>query len=130
MSAPRIDLIEDRLRISGTAHDGEIPLDTIERLVSCRLEDAIHQGDEGFHIVLAGARFALIGPFAAGGLGAVADLRAARPGLPEGRAWLRGVPRVLREPGMLGLRLFPVPGLGVFASEQLPALEEEPDPHG
>ena len=130
MSAPRIDLIDDRLRVTGTSHDGEVPLDAIDRLVSCQLEDTIHQGDEGFHIVLAGDRFILIGPFATGGLGAVDDLRAARPGLPEGRARLPGVPRRLRSPGLLGLRLFPMPGLGVFPSAQLPDLDEDTDPHG
>ena len=64
-----------------------------------------------FHLLLLGSEFLLVGPFVDGGLGAIEALVEACPRIPVERRLVRTVPYRFREPGLLGLRLFPVPGL-------------------
>ena len=137
---------DDRLTVSGPGLDRTVAAAVIGEIYRCTMEDEVHHGDEGFHILILAdtapddvvpddrgpdsmapgdtspsdlapsdmARhdaFLLIGPFVADGLGAIEALTAAHPEIPVTPVRVRTVPYGFREPGFLGLRLFPVPGL-------------------
>ena len=99
-----------------------VPADTVTGLLECRMADPVQHGDEEFHIVRFDSRFALIGPFVEGGLGAIGRLRAARPDLALTRGWIACLPWSFRESGRFGLRLFPIAGLVVRGQDELARL--------
>ena len=117
---------DGRLTVSGPALNRTVAAAAVGAIYRCTMADEVHHGDEGFHILILadtvpddtvpddsapGDAFLLIGPFVAGGLGAVEALTAAHPEIPVTPARVRTVPYGFRERGCLGLRPFPVPGL-------------------
>jgi len=59
-----------------------IDTETISRIDECVLED-LAQGDEEIHILLLLEKFCLIGPFVAGALAALNELKRCHPGIPR-----------------------------------------------
>lgn len=129
MTTDRVDYIQDHLELSSKTGTVRIEPEAILRIDRCEMEDPIHQGDEAFHILHGAQTFWLIGPFIPGALAALNDLCAAHPQIPQTEVLVRSLPRKLRTPGMLGLRLFPVAGLGAFPLTDLPALVHKESPH-
>lgn len=95
----------------GRAPTRLVPVAAIQQIYRCAMEDDVHHGPECFHILILDDEFILIGPFVAGALGAINALIHARTTIPVTRHRVRTVPYRFRDPGLLGLRLFPVPGL-------------------
>ena len=137
---------DGQLTVSGPALDRTVAAAAIGEIYQCTMEDEVHHGDEGFHILILantapddtsprdttpGDAFLLIGPFVAGGLGAIEALTAAHPEIPVTPVQVRTVPYGFREPGLLGLRLFPVPGLRTGSRADLKRFHLVPveDPH-
>lgn len=83
----------------------------ISRIFACHMADAIHHGEEQFHVVLTNRDFILLGPFVPGALGAVEALHRASPGIAVEDRTVGRIPFRYRDRGWLGLRLFPVAGL-------------------
>ena len=123
-----VEYRDGHLTVSGPALDRTVSAAAIGEIYRCTMADEIHHGDEGFHILILADTvpdgiapndafpdnaFLLIGPFVAGGLGALKALTAAHPEIPVTPVRVRTVPYGFREPGFMGLRLFPVPGLRV-----------------
>ena len=104
---------DDHLHISGLGQPFKLASTRIRRILVCTLEDQLHHADEEFHIVLFDDECLVIGPFVAGGLGAIMDLRQHHPEISAVRHQAQGVPYRFREPSFLGLRWFPIPGLYV-----------------
>lgn len=102
---------DHHLRLSGRSLQRAISASEIDTILVCGMEDEVHHGDEQFHIVLLGDEFALLGPFVQGAQGAIDRLIAEHPDIAIQHRWVGRVPYRYREPGVLGLRLFPVPGL-------------------
>ena len=125
MAEDRIEFHHVELVVTQAGTTTRIPALDVVRILYCRMEDEVAQGDEEFHILICHQRFVLIGPFAAGGLSTISNLRAARPDIPTAIAKVQSLTRKLRKPGALGLRLFPVPGVGVFPISDLPTLAVE-----
>lgn len=111
MRSGNISYVDGRLDVAGRGVTRSVSKSEIERIYICRMEDEVHHGDESFHLLQLGDEFLLIGPFVDGGTGAIEALIAACPQIPVERRLVRTVPYRFREPGLLGLRLFPVPGL-------------------
>lgn len=124
MSRQRVDFVDGALLFTLTSSVSRLDARDIGLIDYCQMEDAAHQGDEEFHIVHSGQRFWLIGPFVDGALAAIKALRESRPSIPTRRVVVHALPRRLRAPGVLGLRLFPVPGLGEFPLAALPPFSE------
>ena len=141
---------DGQLTVSGPVLDRTVAAAAIGEIYRCTMEDEVHHGDEGFHILILADMapddtapadtapdttpddaFLLIGPFVAGGLGAIEALTAAHPEIPVTPVRVRTVPYGFREPGLLGLRLFPVPGLRTGSRADLKRFHLVPveDPH-
>lgn len=120
------------LSIAGARLARSLAASEVERIYICHMEDEIHHGDETFHLLLLDGEFLLVGPFVDGGLGAIEALLEACPQIPVERCLVRKVPYRFREPGLLGLRLFPVPGLrfGPISDLEQFHLVIPEDPHG
>lgn len=127
MAEDRIDFYDDEIVITQSGGKTRIPASDIVRIVYCRMADEVAQGDEEFHLLICHQRFVLVGPFAAGGLSTIGELRAARPSLATAIAKVQSLARKLRKPGALGLRLFPVAELGVFPRSEMPPLVTDDD---
>ena len=120
-----------QLTLSGPTLNQTVAAATIGEICRCTMEDEVHHGDECFHILILDDTFLLIGPFVAGALGAIEALTTANPDIPVTRQRVRTVPFGFREPGFLGLRLFPVPGLRTGSRADLKRFHLVPveDPH-
>lgn len=122
MSKQRVDYNDGYLLITTKAEVTKIDPRTITMIDLCHMEDIVYQGDEEFHILYCQQSFWLIGPFIDGGLWAIDQLCADNPQIPQRRTLIEYLARKLREPGLLGLRLFPIAGLGEFPSSDLPPM--------
>lgn len=129
MPPARVDYTQDHLQLSSKAGILRVVPNAILRISLCEMEDPIHQGDEAFHILHGAQNFWLIGPFIPGALAALHDLSVAHPQIPHVEVLVRSLPRKLRAPGMLGLRLFPIAGFGAFPLTDLPVLVNKETPH-
>lgn len=127
MSKERVDIDAGCLLINAKTGPIKIAPSAIKMIDVCQMEDVIHHGDEEFHIVHCQHSFWLIGPFVDGALGAIEQLCSANPQIPLRRAVVESLPRKLRDPGLLRLRLFPIAGLGEFALSELPPLKILPE---
>ena len=130
MSKPRVDYSENHLEVTSQAGVARIEPGEIEMVDECQMEDQIHHGDEAFHILHGSQRFWLVGPFIDGALGAINRFCTAHPDIPRRRVLIRSLPWKLRAPGLLGLRLFPIAGLGEFPLADLPTIVPMEDPSG
>lgn len=83
----------------------------VDKICICSMEDEIHHGVELFHILIMATSFILIGPFVDGADGAIDEMTEGDARIGVERYTVRKIPYRFREPGFLGLRLFPVPGL-------------------
>lgn len=117
---------DHRLWLSGRSLQRAIPASDIDTILVCAMEDEIHHGDEQFHIVLLADEFALLGPFVGGALGAIDQLVAEHPDITLQHRRVGRVPYRYREPGLLGLRLFPIAGLYAGPRAELARFALEP----
>lgn len=111
MRSGHIDYKNGCLSIASPKLARSLATSEVKRIYACHMEDELHHGDETFHLILLDDEFLVVGPFVDGGLGAIEALIGACPQIPVERRLVRKVPYRFREPGLLGLRLFPVPGL-------------------
>lgn len=130
MSKSRVDYSENHLEFASKTGVARIETSEIEMVDECQMEDPVHHGDEAFHIIHGSQRFWLVGPFIDGALGAINRLCAAHPDIPRRRVLIRSLPMKLRAPGLLGLRLFPIAGLGEFPLADLPTIIPMESPSG
>ncbi len=84
----------------------------IEVIYKCVMADEIHHGEETFHILVLGSEFLLIGPFVEGDLSAIEALISDNPQIPVSSRAVQSIPLRYRKPSLLGLKLFPIAGLG------------------
>ncbi|WP_157666643.1 hypothetical protein [Bordetella genomosp. 13] len=117
-----VDYSDDRLKLVRGAITRSMPASEITQIDFCTMDDEIHHGDEDFYIVHGKARFWIMGPFVAGAGRAIDDLVRTHPDIPRRDMAVENMPWKLRSPGALGLRLFPVAGLGEFLPDYLPRM--------
>lgn len=127
MSPIRADYVSDELRVFYKGSVLKMFPPSILQIDICQFADPLYGGmlndDEEFQIFVEKERFWLFGPFVDGMLGALEELKRAHPEIPCRRAFVRRMPWKLREPGILGLRLFPIAGFGVFPLKDLSSME-------
>ena len=122
MSADRVDYSGDSLVIDCGGRMFTIDPSAIERIHDCEMADPVHHGDERFHILKLSDSFWLLGPLVDGALGAMDALVADNPHIPIVPGSVQRLPWRMRERGPLGLRLFPIAGLGRFPLSDLRCL--------
>jgi hypothetical protein len=94
----------------------------IVQVHECQMADQVHHGDETFHLIRLVDAFWLFGPMIDGALGAVTALLKNQPGVATARSTIERIPRRMRDPGKLGLRLWPIAGLGCYPLAELTLL--------
>ncbi len=119
----RIEYSDDELRLYWRQKSWTMPVAEITRIDICVMADPIHHGDETFHIVRGASRFWLLGHNLYSGGAVVERLQTEHPEIPccdmavFNLSWrLRGAP-------ILGIRFFPIPGVGEFPLKALPRME-------
>ena len=111
--------LDGGLTLRGKSLDRVLASDQIQVIHACHMEDALHHGDEAFHILLLQHELIVIGPFVRNALGAVEALIQSSPQTPHHQSTVRAIPWRYRQAGFFGLRLFPVPGLVAGPIEDL-----------
>lgn len=88
----------------------------------CSFQDAVLHADESFHLLRLHAALWMIGPFVSGAAPALAALMSGPAAPPCVRVTVQRVPWRMRDPGLLGLRLWPIAGLGRHPNDALRGL--------
>ena len=118
----RLDYTDDTLRITQGDSTVSVETSSIVQVHGCQMADQVHHGDETFHLIRLADAFWLIGPMVEGGLGAVTTLLKDHPEIATTRSTVERIPWKMRAPGMLGLKLWPIAGLGCYSNAELKLL--------
>jgi hypothetical protein len=113
----------DRLHVRCRGAPFCVEVSSILMVNTCVLADQVRHADEHFHLLRLRAHFWTVGPFVIGAHSALAALRNEHQSLEHTYVTVQCVPWRMRALGLLGLRLWPIAGLGRYPNIALQRLD-------
>ena len=122
MSTNNVRYQRGRLAITVRGLASHIESASIVMIDECRMADQVNYPDETFFLLYMEEVFWLLAPSVDGAIEAISALRSDFPSLKYRQAIVESLPRKLRAPGLLGLKLWPIPALRSFHRRELSSL--------
>ena len=121
MSKDEIRYERGQLQLVWRSAPYRVAVAALREVNRCVLADPVLHADEHFHLLRLRERFWIVGPFVPGAAQALAALRE-QALVPQVRLTVQRVPWLMRAPGLLGVRLWPIAGFGLHPNAALPSL--------